>query len=85
MTPKYKDRLTKDMMGAAWKPRTLRERMAAVFKCGECHTQQAQEMCGCWIQGLDRECKKPLCRECADVRLGIWRCKGCSKKKECEQ
>lgn len=52
---------------------------ASKQKCRECWLEYAKEYCGAWIndgsnEGRGRECRKPICRECAGVRLGLWLC-----------
>jgi len=59
------------------KPLTQRQRDARKLKCEECFDEKAEDFCGCWIQSEDRECYKALCRNCADIRLNIWRCFEC--------
>lgn len=64
------------------KPLTARQRDAMHRKCAECNKSNAEEFCGCWRNDLGGECHRPLCRSCADVRLGIWRCNQCKPKTE---
>lgn len=57
---------------------------AALKDCADCRgggkVTQAEDFCGCWRNDIWEECKRPLCRNCADIRLNVWRCKRCAGK-----
>lgn len=53
-----------------------RERLARARKCGECRKRTAKDFCGAWIEAAQRECHKPLCRDCAAIhKNNLWLCK----------
>jgi len=59
---------------------STREQIAMAKMCSACGVSRAKELCGCWRNELGEECRAPLCKECADIRLNVWRCKRCAKK-----
>lgn len=54
--------------------------IAKASMCGACRVNRAKNLCGCWRNELGEECRAPLCRACADIRMDVWRCKRCARK-----
>ena len=52
--------------------------IAKASMCSICRTSRAENLCGCWRKELGEECRAPLCKKCADIRLNVWRCKRCA-------
>ena len=59
---------------------STREQIAMAKMCCVCRVERAKGLCGCWRNDIWEECRAPLCRGCADIRLNVWRCKRCAKK-----